>query len=99
VASFSKVLRSWVTLNSAPKSVLSCEPLQPLLDCAVASCLLPLVIAQAGFMLCAVTIEVHSSFDFCFGFLCGLLQGVPDMILESPDQKTRGFVVQIALPR
>jgi hypothetical protein len=28
-----------------------------------------------------------------------LLQGDPGIALESPDQKTRGFVVQITLPR
>jgi hypothetical protein len=27
-----------------------------------------------------------------------LLQGEAGIVLESPDQKTRGFVVQIALP-
>jgi hypothetical protein len=29
--------------------------------------------------------------------VCGWLQGEADIILESPDQKTRGFLVQIAL--
>jgi hypothetical protein len=30
---------------------------------------------------------------------CGLLQEEAGIVLESSDQKTRGFVVQIALPR
>jgi hypothetical protein len=36
----------------------------------VASCLLPLDIAQMEYMLCVATVEVRSSFDFCFGFGC-----------------------------
>jgi hypothetical protein len=42
-------------------------------------------------------------FDFCFRFSvpieCGSLHGEAGIVLESPDQKTRGFIVQIALPR
>jgi hypothetical protein len=32
-------------------------------------------------------------------YACGLLQVIPGIVLESPDQKTRGFLVQIVLPR
>jgi hypothetical protein len=32
-------------------------------------------------------------------YACGLLHVIPDITLESPVQKTRGFAVQIALPR
>jgi hypothetical protein len=39
-------------------------------------------------------------FQFFFRFLvCDSLQGDAGIALESPDQKTRGFVVQIALSR
>jgi hypothetical protein len=31
-------------------------------------------------------------------FVCGLLQVKSGCVLESPDQKTRGFMVRIALP-
>jgi hypothetical protein len=31
--------------------------------------------------------------------VCELLQVKTGVVLESPDQKTRGFVVQITLPR
>jgi hypothetical protein len=37
------------------------------------------------------------SFDF-FGLLCESLQGDASIALESPDQKTQGFVVEIAFP-
>jgi hypothetical protein len=36
---------------------------------------------------------------FQFLVVCELLQGEVDIALESLDQKTQGFVVQIALPR
>jgi hypothetical protein len=36
---------------------------------------------------------------FCRVFVCGSLQGDAGIVLQSPDQKTRGFVVQIPLPR
>jgi hypothetical protein len=42
---------------------------------------------------------LFKSFEFLCGFLGELLQGEAGIALESPDQKTRGFVVQIALPR
>jgi hypothetical protein len=42
---------------------------------------------------------VNSSFDLGEDFLCELLQGGHGISLESPDQKTQGFVVQIVLPR
>jgi hypothetical protein len=38
-------------------------------------------------------------FWFLCEFLCGSLQGDVGIVLKSPDQKTRGFVVQIVLPR
>jgi hypothetical protein len=39
-------------------------------------------------------------FQFFFHVLvCDSLQGDADIALKSPDQKTRGFVVQIALSR
>jgi hypothetical protein len=44
-----------------------------------------------------VRLEV-SSFDF-FLFLCESLKGDAGIVIESPDQKTQKFMVQIALPR
>jgi hypothetical protein len=32
-------------------------------------------------------------YRFCFPIACGLLQVKPGFILESPDQKTRGFMM------
>jgi hypothetical protein len=37
--------------------------------------------------------------DFDFSIACGSLQGEAGIILELSDQKARGFIVQIALPR
>jgi hypothetical protein len=38
--------------------------------------------------------------DHRFLVICvGIIAGSAGIALESPDQKTRGFVVQIALPR
>jgi hypothetical protein len=39
------------------------------------------------------------SSDFDFSIACGSLQGEAGIILELSDQKARGFIVQIALPR
>jgi hypothetical protein len=36
---------------------------------------------------------VNSCFDLCEDFLCESLQGGPGISLESPDQKTQGFMV------
>jgi hypothetical protein len=41
---------------------------------------------------------LFKSIKFLFRFLGELLQGEADIDLESPDQKTRCFMVQIALP-
>jgi hypothetical protein len=38
-------------------------------------------------------------FRFLWPLVCESLQGDVGIALESPDQKTQGFVVQIALPR
>jgi hypothetical protein len=37
------------------------------------------------------------SIDFVFLIACGLLQVKPGIILDSPDQKTQVFLVQIEL--
>jgi hypothetical protein len=37
--------------------------------------------------------------QFLRGFLYESLQGEVGIALESPDQKTRGFIIQIALPQ
>jgi hypothetical protein len=42
---------------------------------------------------------ICSSCDFSVEFLCESLRGEVGIALMSPDQKTQGFVVQIALPR
>jgi hypothetical protein len=49
-----------------------------------------------------VNLFIHDSvlkLQFLCDFRCGSLQGEAGIALELPDQKTRGFVVQIALLR
>jgi hypothetical protein len=43
---------------------------------------------------------VSSKFNFFYRIpVCESLQGETSIFLDLPDQKTRGFVVQIVLPR
>jgi hypothetical protein len=45
------------------------------------------------------SVDVYSSFDFSSGLFVWIVAGThPGLSLELPDQKTRGFLVQIALP-
>jgi hypothetical protein len=53
------------------------------------------VCSSSGFG-CQVSLQ---KLRFLCGFLCESLQGDASIALESPDQKTRGFIVQIAFPR
>jgi hypothetical protein len=48
---------------------------------------------------CTASFDICPSCEFSVEFLCESLQGDPGIVFESPVQKTRGFVVQIALPR
>jgi hypothetical protein len=50
-------------------------------------------------MLSVSNLSSVSLIDFELSVVCELLQGEAGIALELPDQKTRGFVVQIVLPR
>jgi hypothetical protein len=47
----------------------------------------------------SVLISIECVIFHCSTALCFLIGGEVDIALDSQDQKTRGFVVQIALPR
>jgi hypothetical protein len=68
----------------------------------VNSCCAGAVAAKATVLCEQISFLVVAWFDVCLVrsrlfFWCGSLQGEEGIALESSDQKTRGFVVQIAL--
>jgi hypothetical protein len=50
-------------------------------------------------LLVSLIVALQGEADIQFLVVSKSLQGEAGIVLESPDQKTRGFMVQIVLPR